>query len=731
MSIIKKISLKDNLGTDVIYDIGANAENVMYDENTSIKDKLDNLNIRYKDSQLQIWDETNEKWVNEIQIDDLTFYVDGTNGSDTNAGTQSSPFATISKAVEMIGNDAARAATANIIIADGTYTENINIVGKNISMSGVNGVSADITIVGTFTASKFAKIYLNKIKFNLSTITNANAIVAKDGAFIAVVGGSLITGDGNDTGFYAQDSGIIQVSESSFNNMQNCFSVNAGTIRVLNNPSFTNCNTGCVITNGGVIHIKTDISALSGITTPYNVEYANGGRIFKGTSDNMIGATSTTDGASGVVPKPLIADREKFLKGDGTWAEIDSDGHTIFNDSGAEMPQRSKLQFKGVSVTDDAANDATVVECEDGFDANIVAPVEVSPSAHAYDKGNQLIYDNNLYKATRRIDIGDELSAIEDSVVSKTWNGLTSFIGEHIWTDGESIYYSYETDQYVLDKSTSTWTTKTWNGLTSFNGANIWTDGENIYYSSSSDQYVLDKATSTWNAKIWNGLTSFNGANIWTDGENIYYSNTSPANYVFLSNNITLSDPIVDQIDTCAMTNRELTEDVGTLKMNLKATYDSAEIPFKFGIDENGNYGYYKDGADTVTPFKTVVNLGSGTTFNVSNITGYKNFTADNFYVVCTSYYSRSNNVSKQNGQFSMKVDAVFDMNVSYTGNTINPSIGKSYNSSTGVLTISNTSQSVGTSISSRLWSGNTTYASPGNSGTMSASISYYVLLIY
>lgn len=25
--------------------------------------------------------------------------------------------------------------------------------------------------------------------------------------------------------------------------------------------------------------------------------------------------------------------------------------------------------------------------------------------------------------------------------------------------------------------------------------------------------------------------------------------------------------------------------------------------PFKFGIDENGNYGYIKDGADTVTPF--------------------------------------------------------------------------------------------------------------------------------
>ena len=29
------------------------------------------------------------------------------------------------------------------------------------------------------------------------------------------------------------------------------------------------------------------------------------------------------------------------------------------------------------------------------------------------------------------------------------------------------------------------------------------------------------------------------------------------------------------------------------------------KVPFAFGVDENGNYGYYKDGADTVTPFST------------------------------------------------------------------------------------------------------------------------------
>ena len=33
---------------------------------------------------------------------------------------------------------------------------------------------------------------------------------------------------------------------------------------------------------------------------------------------------------------------------------------------------------------------------------------------------------------------------------------------------------------------------------------------------------------------------------------------------------------------------------------------------FKFGIDENGNYGYIKDGADTVTPFKSDVSVTGG-----------------------------------------------------------------------------------------------------------------------
>ena len=115
----------------------------------------------------------------------------------------------------------------------------------------------------------------------------------------------------------------------------------------------------------------------------------------------------------------------------------------------------------------------------------------------------------------------------------KSWNGFTSLRGDNIWTDGENIYYSWgSSNQYVLNRETSTWEPKTWQGLTSYLGSNIWTDGNDIYYSSNTNQYVLNRETSTWETKTWNGVTAFDGTNTWTDGENIYYSWGSSNQYV-------------------------------------------------------------------------------------------------------------------------------------------------------------------------------------------------------
>ena len=130
-------------------------------------------------------------------------------------------------------------------------------------------------------------------------------------------------------------------------------------------------------------------------------------------------------------------------------------------------------------------------------------------------------------------------------VKEKTWKGLTSFNGRNIWTDGENIYYSSGSNQYILNKTTSVWKAKTWKGLTSFYGQDIWTDGENIYCSTGNVvngtlrhfSYILDKTSFTWNEiTTWGNLLPRSGDLIWTDKENIYSSCVvydDPEQYIF------------------------------------------------------------------------------------------------------------------------------------------------------------------------------------------------------
>ena len=104
------------------------------------------------------------------------------------------------------------------------------------------------------------------------------------------------------------------------------------------------------------------------------------------------------------------------------------------------------------------------------------------------------------------------------------YKDLVQLTGQYVWDDGENVYYSYQDEQFVLDKQTNSWSKKEWKGLESFAGSFIWTDGTNVYYSYNSNNYVLNKQTSVWTRKTWSGLTKINANNIWTDGTNIYHT---------------------------------------------------------------------------------------------------------------------------------------------------------------------------------------------------------------
>ena len=186
-----------------------------------------------------------------------------------------------------------------------------------------------------------------------------------------------------------------------------------------------------------------------------------------------------------------------------------------------------------------SADNNKILKVVDGAWAASEAPTEL-PAVTSSDNGKVLEVSDGAW-ATGSKKIDKEYEIPDDwNWKSKAWSGLTSFYGTNVWTDGDNIYYSDNSSQYVLEKTTSTWLEKTWTGLTSIYGNYIWTDGENIYYSNGSSQYVLDKSTSTWSAKTWTGLTNFYRSRIWTDGENIYYSNGS-SQYVLNKSNSTWS----------------------------------------------------------------------------------------------------------------------------------------------------------------------------------------------
>ena len=74
---------------------------------------------------------------------------------------------------------------------------------------------------------------------------------------------------------------------------------------------------------------------------------------------------------------------------------------------------------------------------------------------------------------------------------------------------------------------------------------------------------------------------------------------------------------------------------------------DSNLPSFQFGIDENGNYGYIKEGADTVTPFNKL-NIKCVASNTAADDPAYNNAQIGKTYII--SYYSSYNS---GNGKFT------------------------------------------------------------------------------
>ena len=80
----------------------------------------------------------------------------------------------------------------------------------------------------------------------------------------------------------------------------------------------------------------------------------------------------------------------------GKWREYESGGgHVIKDESGTAMTERDNLQFKGLNVSDDSTNGATVVDGSGKALSTAIAPV--FDATETYAEGDRVMYEDELY----------------------------------------------------------------------------------------------------------------------------------------------------------------------------------------------------------------------------------------------------------------------------------------------------------------------------------------------
>lgn len=78
--------------------------------------------------------------------------------------------------------------------------------------------------------------------------------------------------------------------------------------------------------------IKATAETLGSIRVGSGLNMANDG-VLSTTATTMTGATSSSAGTSGFVPAPAAGDQDKFLKGDGTYATVNTSPTFAYNSS--------------------------------------------------------------------------------------------------------------------------------------------------------------------------------------------------------------------------------------------------------------------------------------------------------------------------------------------------------------------------------------------------------------
>ena len=153
---------------------------------------------------------------------------------------------------------------------------------------------------------------------------------------------------------------------------------------------------------------------------------ADGGWADVPSPSDFTGATSQSAGAHGLVPAPTVADKDKFLKGDGGWATVPNP-QTM---TGAT----SSADGEGGLVPKPLAGDNEKFFSGDGTYKKIpqtsasIADTETSPATYAHSVDEQFFYNDILYTVISAISIGDSLTVGTNIQASDT---IVDQLGNH------------------------------------------------------------------------------------------------------------------------------------------------------------------------------------------------------------------------------------------------------------------------------------------------------------
>lgn len=179
---------------------------------------------------------------------------------------------------------------------------------KKVSAGFINDIVSDVEVDGTSVVNNgVAEIDLSGKQDTI--VAGSNITIAADGKTISATDTTYTAGTNVQI-----NNGVISATDTTYTAGTNV-QIESGVISATDTTYTAGTN---VQIDNGVIS-ATDTTYTAGT----NVQINNGVISATDTTYSAFGgATAGADGSSGLVPQPLIADKDKFLKGDGTWDTI-------------------------------------------------------------------------------------------------------------------------------------------------------------------------------------------------------------------------------------------------------------------------------------------------------------------------------------------------------------------------------------------------------------------------